>query len=418
LLALYRAGADVGGGGTYDDGIDLVARAILQAPGFIYLTELGDSGPGNAAGKITLTPHEIASALSYLVTSAPPDRTLLEDVDAMMTADGREQALRRLLPSLTARTRLVRLVREWLGIDGAAELDKDSNVYPSFAAHHDAMVAESVTFIDEILTNGAGTVQELLGADWTIIDTANGATDEEVGDYYTNYYGLDGGGATRTALAGAAGGARVGILNQGAFLSRFATATGSNPVARGVAVMRRVACLDLADPADLDIDVIPPIPDPSVPRTTRELYAAHATDTRCESCHRLIDGFGFAFEQYDGMGAFRANRQEAVKGSAGTVMLPVDTATSLAGTGSDLDGDYADSNALARALSTSATVRACMARQLFRASTGRGDGSARGAENNFLARWQQLSAEQQGSLIETLVAFVRSDVFIERSTGP
>ena len=52
------------------------------------------------------------------------------------------------------------------------------------------------------------------------------------------------------------------------------------------------------------------------------------------------------------MGAFRANRQEAVKTAAGIVMLPVDTATSVAGTGTDLDGDYADSNALARALST------------------------------------------------------------------
>jgi hypothetical protein len=309
-------------------------------------------------------------------------------------------------------------VREWLGIDGIAEIDKDSTVYPSFAANHAAMVAESQSFIDEVLSNGSGTLQDLLGAEWTIIATAHGATEEEISSYYADVYGLGAGGTMRTALGGAAGGARVGILNQGAFLSRFATATGSNPVRRGVAVMRRVACLTLPDPGELDIDVVPPVPDPGTPATTRALYAAHAADPLCRSCHQNIDGFGFAFEQYDGMGAFRAGRKEAVRTAAGTVLLSVDSKATVAGTGTDLDGDYADSNALARALAASATVRACMARQMFRASTGRGDAAVRGAEANFLSQWRQLSTDQQSSLIETLVALVRSDVFVERSTGP
>jgi hypothetical protein len=418
LLALYRSGAAEGGG--YDDGIDFVTRAILQAPSFIYLTELGDSTAGSPAGTTTLTPHEIASLLSYLATAGPPDRRLRDDVDALVTADGREQHLRRLLPTLEARRRLVRLVGEWFGIDGIAEVDKDSNVYPSFAVHHDAMAAEAGSFIEDALIDGAGTLQELLGAEWTIISTAHGATEAQINAYYTGYYGLGSGGIdhARTLLGEAAGGTRVGILNQGAFLSRFASATGSNPIARGVAVMRRVVCLDLPDPVELGIDVVPPVPDPNSPRTTRELYAAHAADPQCRSCHQRIDNFGFAFEQYDGMGAFRPDRQQAVKTASGTVMLPVDTATTLTGTGTDLDGDHTDSNALARALSSSAAVRDCMARQLFRASAGRDDVSVRGAEENFLARWRQLPADLQSNLIETLVAFVRSDVFVARSTGP
>jgi hypothetical protein len=419
LLALYRASA--GEGGTYADGIDFVTRAILQAPGFLYLTELGDSTASSPAGKTTLTPYETASLLSYVATGGPPDKTLLDDVDSLATAAGREQQLRRLLPMLEARTRLVRVVREWLGIDGIAEVDKDSNVYPSFAAHHDAMAAESVSFIDEVLSNGTGALEDLLGGEWTVVDMLNGASSDEISAYYTGYYGLPDDGSDRSgrvSLSGAQGGSRVGILNQGAFLSRFATATASHPVLRGVAVMRRVACLDLPDPVDLDINVIPPVPDPNVPETTRELYAVHATDALCASCHQTIDNFGFTFEQYDGMGAFRPNRQEAVKTPGGTVLLPVDSATTVTGTGTDLDGDYADSNALARTLSGSATVRACMARQMFRASAGRGDASVRGAEDNFVTQWRQLPAEQQGNLIETLVAYVKSDVFVQRSTGP
>ena len=99
-------------------------------------------------------------------------------------------------------------------------------------------------------------------------------------------------------------------------------------------------------------------------------------------------------------------------------MLPVDSATTLAGTGTDLDGDYADSNALARALSTSATVRDCMARQMFRASTGRSDASVRGAEDNFVSQWRQLPADQQSSLIETLVAFVQERRLRRAEHGP
>ncbi len=417
LMALYRAGAAEGG--TYDDGIDFVTRAILQAPSFIYLTELGESGAGSPPGPTALTRYEIASLLSYVATAGPPDKVLLDNVDALATADGRGQQLRRLLPSLEARTRWVRVVREWLGIDGIDEIGKDSNVYPSFTSNHNAMAAESSSFIDEVLTNRAGTLQELLGAEWTIIDSTKGATDDEIGAYYADFYGLRVDATAledRVSLNGATGGTRVGILNQGAFLSRFATATASHPVLRGVAVMRRLACLDLPDPVELDINVIPPVPDPNTPKTTRALYAAHAADALCNSCHRTIDNFGFAFEQYDGMGAFRG--KEAVRGAGGIVMLPVDSKTTLAGTGTDLDGGYADSNALARALSTSAVVRECMAHQIFRGATGRNDASMRGAEDKFVRQWRQLPADKQSSLIETLVALVRSDAFVERSTAP
>ena len=184
----------------------------------------------------------------------------------------------------------MRVVREWLGIDGVDEIDKDSNVYPSFAANHDAMAAESVSFIDEVLTNGAGTLQELLGAEWTIIDSTNGATDDEISAYYTGYYGLDVDGTARDddrGSSGATGGTRVGILNQGAFLSRFATATGSHPVLRGVAVMRRVACLDLPDPAELDITVVPPVPDPNTPEDHARSSTPRTPPTRSAGrCHQ------------------------------------------------------------------------------------------------------------------------------------
>ena len=89
------------------------------------------------------------------------------------------------LPTLEARTRLVRVVREWLGIDGVAEIDKDSNVYPSFAAHHNAIAAESVSFIDEVLDATAPARCRSCWARSGRSSTADGATDDEVSAYYT-----------------------------------------------------------------------------------------------------------------------------------------------------------------------------------------------------------------------------------------
>jgi hypothetical protein len=388
LVAVYRAGAE---GATHEEGIDLVARAMLQSAGFLYVTELGDPATtaGGAVSKVTLTGNETAAALSYVLGGVPPDQPLLDAAGTgqLATGDGREQQARRLLALPGGRDRVVRVIREWFGVDRIADTAKDATVYPAFAGVKAAMEAESLGFINEVMSRGTGTVGELLGADWTIADAS-----------LASIYGVSSAGSGRTSLAGVG---RRGLLNQGAFLSVYAHASETAPVLRGVAIMRRVACLPLKSPTELNIVVTPPMPDPS--KTTRQRFDLHVTDALCRSCHQSIDAFGFAFEGYDGMGKLRSTDSN----------LPVDSTTTVA-TGHDFDGSYADSNGLAAALAASADVRACAARQIFRASAGRSDDSVAGAESAFVDVWRTLPADAQGNVIETLVAFVRSPAFVER----
>ena len=70
--------------------------------------------------------------------------------------------------------------------------------------------------------------------------------------------------------------------------------------------------------------------------------------------------------------------------------------------------------ALSMALGSSAQVRACFARQLFRASAGRSDNTAHGAEEAFVTFWNQLPSDQQGNVIESLVAYVKNPTFAQR----
>ncbi len=402
LLDLFHVGAD---GAAYPDGIELVATGVLQSAAFLYLTEAGNLAPGS---EVTLTPYETASAISYLVTAGPPDSELLSAAanGLLETPEQRSAAFSRLVSGTdpASRARVLRVIQEWLGTDRLADTAKDSVVYKNFAALKPAMLDETAGFVAHLLASKSGTVGELLGANWTA------TRDPEL----TVLYG--------GSIDGAADGeinlpARRGILNHGAFLAVYAHASETAPVLRGVAVERRLACMALASPSSLKITVPPLAVDPS--KTMRERLLAHVSDPECASCHTNIDAFGFAFELYDGMG-----RAQPPAGM-GAESPSVDSHTSIA-VGEDFDGNYADSNQLAVALSTSAAVRECFARNVFRASAGRSDDQVVASENAFIDYWRTVSAAgtdagsshpataAEGSIIETLRAFVTSPTFTQR----
>ncbi len=437
LATVYQAAVTGDTGASpYNDGIDLVARTMLQSPGFLYVTELGPDAP-SADPSLTLTPYELASTMSYLLTAGPPDQTLLQAAASggLASPDDLETQARRLLAAAGAPARLVRLVREWFGLDAIGQIAKDANWYPDYTSLNAAAVMddETTSFINEVLQKKTGTVNELLSAPWTIINPTSTLTASTISSYYSKFYGVTSA-SGETSLAGAKGGARVGILNQGAFSSVYAHASTSAPVLRGVAVMRRIACIPVPDPSTLNITVPPPpAPDSTNPETTRALFNVHGTTSGCAKCHDSIDAFGFTFEGYDGMGEYRtidadskgavhlgtekvtSTRSQAI---GGYEYLPIDTTTTVANTNTDLDQAYASSNALATVLASSPTVASCAPMQLFRGSTGRSDatGALTPSEMAFQSLWSQLSADKQGNIAEILIAYIRSPLFAQRRT--
>src|SRR4029077_8192291 len=187
---------------------------------------------------------------------------------------------------------------------------------------------ESKKFIDEVVQRSTGTVGQLISANWSIVDRT-----------LAPIYGVtSAGGTAHTMLP-----KRLGILNQAAFLSVFSHAQETAPVLRGVAVMRRVACMKLPDPQSLNIQVVPPVPDPA--KSTRDRYDIHATDALCASCHSTIDQIGFSFELFDGMGAQRkagtkpGTLQDLHLGSTGSVTTVNTTSNTTITSTSDFPSD-------------------------------------------------------------------------------
>src|SRR5262249_47211044 len=157
---------------------------------------------------------------------------------------------------------------------------------PNYSALKPQFMDETAAFIDTVLIEKQGSLRALLTAGFSIVSP-------ELAQFYNVPVTSDG----RTSLSGSE---RIGILQQASFLATHARGDESGPVTRGVAVLKRLLCRKLPNPAELGIQVLPPAADPS--RTTRERFAAHSQDAACRTCHRSIDPPGFAFENFDASG--------------------------------------------------------------------------------------------------------------------
>jgi Protein of unknown function (DUF1588)/Protein of unknown function (DUF1592)/Protein of unknown function (DUF1595)/Protein of unknown function (DUF1587) len=387
LTTVFRTAFD---GGSYEEGIELVVRAMLQSAAFLYLTEIGDAPAAN----VRLTPYEVASSISYLVQGGPPSEALLDRAKSgsLDTVEGRAALLADadvgLFQAPPAAARISRVMREWLGIDKIGFIAKDSNIYKEFEQAKPAMARETDEFLKALIAQDEkGSLQQLLAGDWAMANAQLGPL--YAGAPSTNDF-------QRIASPG-----RLGILNQGAFLSVFSHAHETAPVLRGVAVMRRVACLPLGEPVNLGMAIVPPLPDPK--KSTRQRYAVHGESAGCATCHAQIDSFGFAFEQFDGMGKFREKDND----------VQVDASVVVAGT--DFAGSYADSNALVKAMSTSPQVRQCFARQVFRALAATSEPALRPSEDDFVKYWDT-TLTRQGDQVEDVYIIATIGAFLTNPT--
>ncbi len=385
LLATFD-GATKASGGSVALAVEAVLRAVLESPSLLYVTELGS--PSSSGKRVTLSPYEIASALAYTVRGGPPDAPLLAAAasGALVRADVREQQARRLLAQSDTRMHFRRFVLEWLEVDGLASTAKDINSFPDYEDLKPRMLDETSAFVDEVMVFGGGSLRALLDARFASVDPT-----------MARFYGLQ----TFGPRASLAGTRRAGVLQQASFLAAHAHEDGTSPVKRGDFVLRKMLCIRLPRPAEVGIETV--FPPPSKAKTTRERFSTHVTDPACAGCHRSIDPLGFTFERFDAVGASRATDN----GRA------VDTSARF-----ELGGkavSLRDSFELSEWLAQSPEAADCYLRQAFRYFTAQSDPKV---ESEIVAFLHRLPPERQGNLFEALVAFVASDLFIEREIRP
>jgi hypothetical protein len=380
LQALFQRGASEGGPGS---GAQVVLSALLQAPSFLYVTELGEAD--GSSGITRLTDLEIASALSFTLSGGPPGEELLDAAERgdLVAAESRRVAARRILGRSSTRHHFRRFVLEWLEVDQLENTAKDPDAHPNYERLKTHMLRETQAYVDEVMVNHGASVAALLLGGFAAVDPS-----------MARYYGLNAFGPV-VPLAGTG---RVGILQQASFLSAHAHPDGTSPVRRGDFVLRKLLCKEMPRPAELGIETIMPVSRPG--QSTRERFVKHTADPQCQSCHQTIDPLGFAFENFDAAGRVRD-----VDGDR-----PVETRGRLSLYGEKLT--LADSAELARWLAGNARTRECFARQAFRYFSAQSDPEV---ELGFLDVARGLVPSRRDSLIEVLVEYVASDLFVYRS---
>lgn len=381
LSALFTVGAE---GGTFRDGATLVLRALLASPQLMYESSLGEGSSQNGARK--LGPSELASALSFMLTGGPPDSELLAAALAGQLSNGAEryQQATRILGAPGAIPQFQRFVEEWLGLGQLPQLAKSSAVAPDFATLSRAMHSETQSFVADLLLTQGGPLQALFAGGYSIVP-----------DALAPLYAIQPVPAGSRVLLRATG--RVGILQQGSFLSVFAHEAESAPVLRGKAVLTRVLCRNVRPPQEAGVDLVFPAPDPNA--TTRHRFERHALDPLCKGCHKELDPVGFSFENFDAVGRMRSI-------DAGQ---PVDTRGSITLDGAQIE--LKDSVQLSEAIAQSEELRTCVARQVVRFASGRKDEPAEAA---FVSEVATLPLAWRGSLLGLFLSYVKSDGFAWR----
>jgi hypothetical protein len=231
---------------------------------------------------------------------------------------------------------------EWLKVEELRESLKNQKMFPAFTDDlRKAMELELVEFPRHVLTEGNGSFETLLTADFTV--TSHKAL--------TTLYG----GEAQGKLTKLPAGQRSGVVTSAGLMSAMAHEDQTSPIMRGVFVRENLLCQDMPPPPGFDAN--PPVLNPNL--TARIRFAQHSRSGDCGACHKLIDEPGFLFENYDAVGAFQTKEaKNAIDASADIVSTR------------DLDGRYPNIRELAKRMVKSEEVQTCFATQWFRFSLG------------------------------------------------
>jgi hypothetical protein len=343
LMAVYDSGVTNGTG--FGSGIELVIAAALQAPSFLYRTEFGAGGAPGAT--VPLTPFEIASSVSFLLTNSLPDAELWQTaVDGTLAqADVLAGQVDRLLALAAVQDNLTNVFLSWVGAPKVLSIEKtvDERAGVTFDdALRQSMFAETRAFTSDVLWNG-GTVSDLFQSRRAFVDKT-----------MATFYGIpfSGTGVIQADLPTN----RSGLLTRAGLVS--SVRYGHNPeVFRGQLLRMKVLCGDIPPPPPtVNIDAFNA---QYGGLSTRQRIAARAAQSSCSGCHQFMDTLGIAYDNFGAVGQFVTQVNGVAPDPAGQL------------TGTDVDGNFSDVLDLSKKLAVSEDVKQCMARQMVTYAVGR-----------------------------------------------
>ncbi len=258
--------------------------AIFASPSFLLI----NSEAGNPADCF-------ATKFTYFVESTAPSEALRAAVAAgtLDDFDSVREVVAFYLANGKADEFLDEFPQAWLQLDRINFMAPDPDHFPHYhrKSVSDDMIAEAKRFFRHAIEINMS-VPDMLTADYSFINAD-----------LAKVYGVDGvpdDSILRKHVF--ADGHRGGLLGMGAFLTLTADSLGTSPIHRAVYVLENFMGIHPAPPpGDVEIQE----PDVRQAKTIKEILNAHIAEETCASCHRSIDPYGYAFENFGPMGEWR-----------------------------------------------------------------------------------------------------------------
>lgn len=368
--------------------IELVVRAALQSPHFLYRIELGMPSP-ETPGALRLSPYEVANRLSYLFWGSMPDDELMQaaEAGALSTPDEVAAQARRLLAAASGERAVKNFYAQWAQVGMLQNVDREApELTPAIL---DAMRTEVETLADAVVRKGDGKWSTLLTAPTSYMNAELAA-----------FYGIEGPIGDGFEEVSLDPNRYSGIMTRGALMALLAHPRQPSPVLRGKFVREQLLCSPLPPPPNNVDTTLPPI-DPSA--TAREQLEQKTSVEPCSSCHGIINPPGFAFEHFDEVGRWR----DADHG------LTIDASGELGA--SDVAGHFDDHTDLLAMLDGSDQARRCVVLHWFRYAYGRDKTEA---DSCSVDQLETLFEQSDGNIEELLVGLTQTPAFLYRTTLP
>ncbi|WP_153556822.1 DUF1592 domain-containing protein [Roseimaritima sediminicola] len=306
LLGIFDLGRENELG--YTASLGLMWKAVLVSPQFLFITPAEEVNSKDAI--VPLDDYQLASRLSYLLWSAPPDAELsaLADKGELHRPEVLRAQVERLLMHERSRALFDGFGAQWLGVDGLQRQTFDPDVFPQMTPPLRRAMMDEARLLFESIVRENQSVLRFVDSDYTFLN-------EPLAKLYGVEQPVRGTEMRRVKLVNPN---RGGILGMSATLATTSFPGRTSPVRRGVWVLEQVLG-----------ERVPP-PPPDVPEledqqqksreglTLRQRTELHQSEPTCANCHKVFDPIGFGLENFDAIGRWREkNEAGAAIDSAG-----------------------------------------------------------------------------------------------------
>ena len=281
-----------GQGVNFESRLKVVLQAVLISPHFLFRGEL-QPDPDNPASVHRIDEYALASRLSYFLWSSMPDDELFALAEKGQLQKSLPAQVKRMMRDPKSLAFVENFAGQWLQLRNLKLAAPDPKMFPGFDEElRDAMGRETELFFANVMREDRS-VLDFLDANYTFVN-----------ERLARHYGFTGVTGSEFRKVNLKSGRHGGLLTQASILTITSNPTRTSPVKRGKWVLENI----LGTP--------PPPPPPEVPvlkdsqearqsESLRQRMVQHREDPNCSVCHARMDPIGFAFENYDAIGAWR-----------------------------------------------------------------------------------------------------------------